>query len=122
MGIANYTNFSELMNEMLKKNPSVSITDLVKEGSKRKIILASEGEMADQSDLENGFINLTDALFRAGAIKPNPTNETEALLVQLYESGELAKNGYSGKDSDRFLDIQWTALTDNLPVIVNINL
>jgi len=122
MGIANYTNLSELMNSMLKPGLGVSISDLVNEAEKRMIILASEGERADKADLENGFINLVDALYHAGAIRPDPANETESHLIRLYESGKLAKNGYGGNEGDQFLDIKWVALTDNLPVIVNLNL
>lgn len=122
MGIANYTNLSELMNDMLRRCPAVSISDLVKEGQRRKLILASEGEPADKSDLENGFIALVDALHRAGAIRPDPSGEAECLLIRLYESGKLAENGYGGEEGDRFLDIKWVALTDDLPVIVNLNL
>ena len=122
MGIANYTNLSELMNEMLKTERGVSISDLAEEAEKRKVILASEGELADRSDLENGFIALVEALYRAGTIKPDPANENESHLMQLYESGKLAENGYGGDEGDRFLSIKWIALTDNLPVIVNLNL
>ena len=120
MGIANYTNLSELMNEMLKAGLGVSISDMAKEAEKRRLILASEGTLADKSDLENGFINLVDAQYRAGAIRPDPANETESHLIRLYESGKLAENGYGGKDGDQFLNIKWIALTDNLPVIVNL--
>jgi hypothetical protein len=122
MGIANYTNLSELMNGMLKNRQSISISDMVKEASGRMVILASEGELADQGDLENGFINLIDAHYRAGRIQPGAANKAESELIQLYNSGELAKNGYGGKEGDQFLDIKWTALIENLPVIVNINL
>jgi hypothetical protein len=122
MGIANYTNLSELMNEMLKAGLAVSISDLAKEAEKRMVILASEGELADKADLENGFIALVDALYRAGAIKPDPANEAESHLIRLYESGKLAESGYGGIEGDRFLEIKWIALTDNLPVIANMNL
>ncbi len=122
MGIANYTNLSELMNEALKTGLGVSISDLAKEAEKRKMILASEGELADKSDLENGFIALFDALYRTGAIRPVPANETESHLILLHESGKLAENGYGGKEGDQFLEIKWIALTDNLPVISNLNL
>jgi hypothetical protein len=122
MGIANYTNMSELLNAALKTGRSVSISDMVVEASKRVIILASEGEQADQGDLENGFINIVDVLRRGGAIKAVPENENEARLLKLYESGELSAKGYGGKDGDQFLNIKWIAVTDNLPVIVNINL
>ena len=122
MGIANYTNLSELMNKMLKAGQSASISDLVKEAGMRAIILASEGERADKSDLENGFIELVNAQYRAGAIKPRPADENESRLIQLFESGKLAENGYGGEEGDRFLDIKWMALNDNLPVIVNLNL
>jgi hypothetical protein len=122
MGIANYTNLSELMNKMLSTGQGVSIADLVKEAAGRMVILASEGELADKADLENGFINLIDALYRAGSIKPDPANETESHLIQSYESGRLAANGYGGNEGDRFLNIKWIALTENLPVIVNLNL
>jgi hypothetical protein len=121
MGIANYLNLSELMNGILKTGRSVSISDLVKEAEKRMVILASEGERADKSDLENGFIELVSALYRAGAIKPDPANETESHLIQLYESGILATSGYGGNEGDQFLEIKWIALTDDLPVIVNLN-
>jgi len=121
MGIANYLNLSELMNGILKTGRSVSISDLVKEAEKRMVILASEGERADKSDLENGFIELVSALYRAGAIKPDPVNETESHLIQLYESGILATSGYGGNEGDQFLEIKWIALTDDLPVIVNLN-
>jgi len=122
MGIANYTNMSELLNAALKTGRSVSISDMVAEASNRVIILASEGETADQGDLENGFINIVDTLCRSGAIKPVPENENEKRLLELYESGELSAGGYGGKDGDQFLNIKWVAVTDNLPVIVNINL
>lgn len=121
MGIANYTNLSELMNAQLKKEGRLSISDLAKEAAQRRLILASEGELADQSDLENGFIALVDALYRAGAIKPDPVNEAESHLIRLYESGKLAEKGYGGDEGDRFLEIKWVALTDDLPVIVNLN-
>jgi hypothetical protein len=120
MGIANYMNLSELMNEMLKIGLGVSVSDLAKEAEKRKIILASEGTLAEKSDLENGFIDLVDALYRAGAIRPDPANETESHLIGLYESGKLAENGYGGKEGDQFINIKWIALTDDLPVIVNL--
>jgi len=120
MGIANYTNLSELMNALLKTGSRVSISDLVKEASTRRIILASEGTLADKADLENGFIALVDALYRAGAIKPVPADEAESGLIRLYESGKLAENGYGGSDGDRFLEVQWIASTDNLPVIINL--
>jgi hypothetical protein len=122
MGIANYTNLSELMNDMLKTGLGVSISDLAKEAEKKMVILASEGELADKSDLENGFINLVDALYRAGAIRPDPANETESHLIRLYESGKLAESGYGGDEGDQFINIRWIALTDNLPVIVNLEL
>ena len=122
MGIANYTNLSELMNAMLKKEGRVSISDLAKEAKQRMLILASEGELADKSDLENGFISLVEALYRAGAIRPDPVNEAESHLIRLYESGKLAAKGYGGDEGDQFLDIKWIVLTDNLPVIVNLNL
>jgi hypothetical protein len=120
MGIANYLNLSELMNNTLKTGLAVSISDLAKEAGQRMVILASEGELADKSDLENGFIDLVDKLYRAGAIRPDPANENESHLIRLYESGELAKNGYGGNEGDQFLNIKWIALTDNLPVIVNL--
>jgi hypothetical protein len=122
VGIANYTNLSEIMNEMLKAGREVSISDLVKKSLRKMVILASEGTLADQSDLENGFITLMDAQYRAGTIRPAPADEAEVHLIQLYESGKLAESGYGGDDGDRFLDIHWIALTDNLPVIVNLNL
>jgi DNA-binding TFAR19-related protein (PDSD5 family) len=122
MGIANYTNLSELMNEMLKTGLAVSISDLAQEAEKRMVILASEGELADKSDLENGFIALVDALYRAGVVKPDPANETESHLIRLYESGKLAENGYGEKEGDQFLEIKWKALTNDLPVISNLNL
>ena len=122
MGIANYTNLSELMNEILKNGQRVSISDLVREAQMKEFILASEGELADKSDLENGFIELVNALFRAGTIKPDPADENESHLVRLFESGRLAENGYGGDEGDRFLEIKWIALTNNLPVIVNLNI
>jgi hypothetical protein len=122
MGIANYTSLSELMNERLKDGREVSISDLVREALMKKFILASEGEMADKSDLENGFIELVNVQYRAGAIKPNPADGGESFLVQLFDSGKLAENGYGGEEGDRFLEIKWNALTGNLPVITNINL
>lgn len=120
MAISNYTNLSELMNGMLEKGLSVSVSDLADEAGKRKLILASEGELADRGDLENGFLALVDALYRAGAIEPTPANEAEVELLGLYKSGKLAENGYGGPDGDRFLDIRWKATTAELPVIVNI--
>ena len=122
MGIANYTNMSELLNSALKTGRRISISDMVDEASQRVIILASEGEPADQGDLENGFINIIDVLYRNGAIKAVPENENEARLLKLYESGELSAKGYGGNDGDQFLNIKWAAATDNIPVIVNINL
>ncbi len=122
MGIANYTNLSELMNDRLNKDSGVSISDLVREAGLKKLILASEGELADKADLENGFIALFDVQHRAGLIQPDPRNEMEYHLIQLFKSGDLAKNGYGGKEGDLFLDIKWTALSKNLPVITNINL
>jgi hypothetical protein len=122
MGIANYTNLSELMNERLKAGIGVSISDLVKESLERKIILASEGSLADKSELENGFIDLVDALYRTGAIRPDPANGNESSLIRLYESGKLAENGYGGTEGDQFIKIKWIALTDNLPVIANLQL
>jgi hypothetical protein len=122
MGIANYTNLSEIMNEMLKRGRGVSISDMAEEALKRMVILASEGTLADRADLENGFIALADAQYRAGVIKPDPADEAESHLIRLYESGKLAEKGYGGDEGDRFLEIKWIALTDNLPVIVNLNL
>jgi hypothetical protein len=122
VGIANYTNLSELMNEQLKIRREVTISDLVAKSLGRGVILASEGLTADKFDLENGFINLIDALYRAGTIRPVPASEAESHLIQQYESGKLAENGYGGDEGDRFLEIKWIALTDNLPVIVNLNL
>jgi hypothetical protein len=120
LGIANYTNLSELLNKMLNAGRSVSISDMVREAEGRRLVLASEGTLADKSELENGFIDLVDALYRAAAIRPDPANESESHLIVLYESGELAKNGYGGNDSDQFLDIKWVALTNDLPVIANL--
>jgi len=122
MGISNYTNMSELLNAALKMGRSVSISDMVAEASKRVLILASEGEPADQGDLENGFINIVEVLCHRGAIKAVPENENEIRLLKLYESGELSAKGYGGKDGDQFLNIKWIAATDDIPVIVNINL
>ena len=122
MGIANYTNLSELMNDLLKTGLGVSISGLVSEAERKKIILASEGELADKSDLENAFIALVGALYHVGAIKPDPENETELHLIRLYESGKLAENGYGGDEGDQFINIKWIALTDKLPVITNLNL
>jgi hypothetical protein len=120
MGIANYTNLSELMNEIMKTGLRVSISDLVKAAAMKKVILASEGELADQSDLENGFINLIDAQYRAGVVRPEPADANESHLICQYESGKLAENGYGGNEGDQFLNIKWAALTENLPVIVNL--
>jgi hypothetical protein len=120
MGIANYTNLSELMNEMLKPGLGVSISDLVREAARKRVILASEGTLADQSELENGFIDLVEVHYRAGAIKADPANETESHLIRLFESGKLAESGYGGPESDQFIQIRWKALTDNLPVIANL--
>jgi hypothetical protein len=122
MGMANYTSLSELMNKRLKDGREVSISDLVREALMKKFILASEGEMADKSDLENGFIELFNAQYRAGTIRPNPADESETHLVQFFDSGKLAANGYGGNEGDRFLEIKWTALIDDLPVITNLNL
>ena len=122
MGIANYTNLSERLNTVLKSGRSVSITEMVCAAEGSMVILASEGEPADQSDLENGFINIVDVLNRDGKIKPVPANENEKRILQAYESGKLAAQGYGGKDGDQFLDIRWVATSADLPVIVNINL
>ncbi len=121
MGLANYTNLSELMNAMLKKG-SVSISELAEEAFFRKLILASEGTLADISDLENAYIALADALYRAGAIRPDPANEAESNLIRLYESGKLAESGYGGPEGDQFISIKWMALTNDLPVIVNLQI
>ena len=110
------------MNEILKQGQSVSISDLVGEGLARKIILASEGVLADKSDLENGFIEIVNALYRAGAIQPDPADESQSHLIRLFESGKLAENGYGGDEGDRFLEIKWSALTHNLPVITILNI
>ena len=120
--MANYTNLSELMNEILEKGQKVSISDLVREALMRELILASEGVLADKSDLGNGFIELVNALYRAEAITPEPVDESESHLVCLFESGKLAENGYGGDEGDRFLEIKWTATADRLPVITNLNL
>jgi hypothetical protein len=120
MGIANYVNLSELMNEMMKPGRGVSISDLVEEAEKRKLILASEGTLADKYDLENGFIALVDKLYHTGAIRPDPANEMESRLIRSYESGKLAENGYGGPEGDQFIEIKWIATTDDLPVIVNL--
>jgi hypothetical protein len=122
MGIGNYTNLSEIMNSMLETGHGVSISDMVREAGNRKLILASEGEQADQADLENAFIALADVQYRAGMIALDPENEMEYHLIQLYKSGDLAKKGYGGIEGDSFLRIKWIALNDNLPVITNINL
>lgn len=122
MGIANYTNLSELMNKMMQPGCGISIADLTKEAEQRGFILASEGTVADKADLENGYIALVDVQYKAGNIKPDPADEAEAQLIRLYESGKLAESGYGGKEGDQFLHIKWIALTDRLPVIVNINL
>jgi len=122
MGIGNYTNLSEIMNSMLEAGHGVTLSDMVREAENRKLILASEGEPADRADLENAFIALADIQYRTGMIALDPENEMEERLIQLYKSGDLAKNGYGGKEGDSFLRIKWIALTDNLPVITNINL
>jgi hypothetical protein len=59
-------------------------------------------------------------LYRERAIKPDPANEAESQLIGLFESGTLAQNGYGGPDGDQFIRIKWMALTDDLPVIVNL--
>lgn len=120
MGIANYTNLSELMNRRLKTGTAVSIAELVTEAMAGGLILASEGTLADRAELENGFIDLADVLRRNGAIRPEPADASEEALVGLYLSGKLAENGYGGPDGDRFLEIRWRALTEDLPVIVNL--
>jgi len=122
MGIGNYTNLSEIMNSMLEAGHGVSISDMVREAGNRNLILASEGEPADQADLENAFIALADVQYRAGMIALDPESEMEDHLIQLYRSGDLAKKGYGGKEGDLFLHIKWIALTDKLPIITNINL
>jgi hypothetical protein len=122
MGIANYTNLSELMNVMIKKEGGVSISDLAEEAELRGLILASEGTLADKADLENAFIALIDAYYHDGAIRPDPANETESYLIRQYESGKLAESGYGGNEGDQFIKIKWSVLTDDLPVIVNLNL
>ncbi len=120
MGFANYTNLSELMNKRLENGEQVSISELVKEAEARNLILASEGEKADRADLENGFIALVETLYQAKSIEPQPANEMEAHILQLFRTGKLAENGYGNKESDQFLDIKWITLTKNLPVIVNL--
>ena len=91
MGIGNYTNLSEIMNSMLEAEHGVSISDMVREAGNRKLILASEGEQADQADLENAFIALADVQYRAGMISLDPENEMEDHLIQLYKSGRSGK-------------------------------
>jgi hypothetical protein len=120
MGIANYTNLSELMNEMLKLGLGVSISDLAREAAKKRVILASEGTLADKSELENGFIDLVEVHYRSGAIKADPANETESHLIRLFESGKLAEHGYGGAEGDQFIEIKWQAIINNLPVIANL--
>jgi hypothetical protein len=120
MGIGNYTNLSELMNAKLEKGQSLSISDFVWEAQNRGLILASEGEMADQWDLENGFIALVDKLYHANAIKPLPADETESHIVQLFASGKLAEDGYGSREADQFLKIKWAAAIAPLPIITNI--
>jgi hypothetical protein len=110
------------MNSKMKTGQTVSIAGLAHEAEDRGLILASEGTLADRADLENAFIALVDSLYRSGAIQPNPADENESHLIQLFESGKLAENGYGGKEGDQFIHIQWIALTDNLPVITNLNL
>jgi hypothetical protein len=122
MGIANYTNLSELMNSKMKTGQAVSIAELAHEAEERGLILASEGTLADRAELENAFIALVDTLYHSGAIQPNPADENESYLIQLYESGKLAENGYGGNEGDQFINIKWIALTENLPVITNLNL
>jgi hypothetical protein len=111
---------SELMNEKLEKGYILSISDLVKEAQGRNMILASEGEKADKSDLENGFIALVDKLYHANAIKPQPADENETHILQLFISGKLAEDGYGSREADQFLDIKWVAAVDRLPIIANI--
>jgi hypothetical protein len=120
MGIANYTNLSELMNKRLETGQAISIAELVEEAARRHVILASEGELADRYDLENGYIDLVNALYRAGHIRPEPGNETESNVIRLYESGKLAESGFGSDEGDRFLHIKWIALTAELPIIVNL--
>jgi len=122
MGIKNYTNLSELMNEILKRGIGVSVSDLTAAAEQRRVILAAEGTLAETSELENAFIDLIDALYRAGAVRPDPANERESQLVRLYESGKLAETGYGGSEGDEFIKIKWIALTDDLPVLANLNL
>ncbi|MDR1727270.1 MAG: hypothetical protein LBT74_04985 [Acidobacteriota bacterium] len=122
MGIANYTNLSERLNAALKSGRSVSIAEMVQNAACGMLILASEGEVADQSDLENGFINIVEQLYRAGKVKPVPAGEDDVRVLGLFDSGELAAHGYGGADGDRFLLVRWVAAADELPVIVNINL
>ncbi len=123
MAITNYTNLSELINRMLQAG-GVSISDLVREAQRAGSVLAydREGEPADASDLENGFIALMVELHRRGVVSPGAANESETQLIRLYESGKLAENGYGGPEGDQFLRIKWTARTSTLPVISNINL
>ncbi|HSW39712.1 MAG TPA: hypothetical protein VLL97_09500 [Acidobacteriota bacterium] len=117
MGIINHTNMSELMNERFKNGEAVTVSDLAEKAARRKLVLASGGTLADRMEIENGFIDLLDALYRAGIVRPDPADDDERQLIRLYESGKLAENGYGGVDGDRFIKIKWIALTDDLPVI-----
>jgi hypothetical protein len=110
------------MNSKMKTGQAVSIAELAHEAEDRGLILASEGTLADRAELENAFIALVDALYRSGAVQPKPADENESHLIRLYESGKLEENGYGGNEGDQFIKIKWFALTDNLPVITNLNL
>ena len=102
MGIGDYTDLSEIMNHMLEAGHGVSISDMVREAGNRKIILASEGEQADQADLENAFIALADVQYRAGKIAPDPENEMEKHLIQLYSRETWQRMGTAEKKATRF--------------------
>jgi hypothetical protein len=118
MGYANYQNLSELMNEMLAARPGVSISEMVEEAEGRMMgIEAAEGLFAGRSSLENGFIALVGQLAQTAKIAPQPANETESRILQLYQSGKLAEDGFEGREGNLFLDIKWIPITGNLPLI-----
>jgi len=123
VGNANYRNLSEFVNEMLVASNGVSISEMAEEAERRMIgIEASEGLLTDRESLKNGFIVLVSMLAQTAKIAPQPVNETENRILQLYQSGNLAEDGYEGRDGDLFCEIKWAPITNNLPVIDGVEL
>ncbi len=118
MGLANLQDLSELINAMLLASPQgVSISGMIQEALRNLQLPGEKREHSDQSSLEHGIIDLVGRLAQTAKIAPQPANETDNRILELYQSGELAKNGYKGLEGNLFLAIKWIPITNNLPVI-----